>query len=719
MSPRLLRLVVAGLPPLALIASMALAALLLRADLDAAGRAALAAVFTSERLAMLALVLLPALALLGWTWWRRAAAQRAAGLRLAGQIRVVTRANPAQRVAPPGQPALDAIAVAANELAEERSRLQAESQATIAQAMSRVEDERNRFAALVAELEQSVLVCNRDGTILLFNEAARSLLAVAGGERATHAVGLGRSAFGVLDRDLVMHALEKLDAQVGRGERANAHFVAALRGGSQLRVNVAPVLRGSGAGAEAQAALAVTGFVLLLQDITESVERDARSLALFQDLVDGTRSAIAHIRAAIGAMIEQPALDAPDRAGQAQIVQAQAARLAERLESVGSDMAARLRRNWPVEEIRGVDLLALACRRIGRRDGFAASIDRADPELWMRVDSFTLVQAVSSLAGRLHEEFAVRDIRFRLQAAGQQVHLDLAWKGAPMSSETAFTWQNDSFTHGGEDSPLSLAQVMERHGGQAWYQRDTPSQTNLFRLALPLAPERPSTLSRTPLPARPEFYDFDLFHRSGTAALDERRLKELSYTVFDTETTGLEPGMGDELVSIGAVRIVNGRLLRSETFETLVDPCRSVPAQAVAVHGITPERLAGQPKILDVLPRFHGFCEDTVLVGHNAAFDLRFLQLKEAQTGVCFRQPVLDTLLLAAVVSPAEPSQSLEAIAERLGVAIVGRHTALGDALATAEVFLKLLPLLAGLGIETLGQARAASERTYYARLNY
>jgi DNA polymerase-3 subunit epsilon len=98
---------------------------------------------------------------------------------------------------------------------------------------------------------------------------------------------------------------------------------------------------------------------------------------------------------------------------------------------------------------------------------------------------------------------------------------------------------------------------------------------------------------------------------------------------------------------------------------------------------------------------------------------MRFLQLKEAQTGVRFDQPVLDTLLLSAAVHPERRSHGLEEIAERLGVAVVGRHTALGDALVTAEVFLRLLPLLAERGIRTLAEARAAAQKTYYAQLAY
>jgi DNA polymerase III subunit epsilon len=120
-----------------------------------------------------------------------------------------------------------------------------------------------------------------------------------------------------------------------------------------------------------------------------------------------------------------------------------------------------------------------------------------------------------------------------------------------------------------------------------------------------------------------------------------------------------------------------------------------------------------------VLPDFHRFCEETVLVGHNAAFDMRFLELKEATTGIRFDQPVLDTLLLSAVVHPSLEDHRLEAIAERLGIRVIGRHTALGDALLTGEILLKLIPLLAQSGIDTLKQARDASQRTYHARLRY
>jgi DNA polymerase-3 subunit epsilon len=274
---------------------------------------------------------------------------------------------------------------------------------------------------------------------------------------------------------------------------------------------------------------------------------------------------------------------------------------------------------------------------------------------------------------------------------------------------------------GPDETPLTLKDVLERHGGEVWMQAHKPSQSAWFRFLLPLGePVAIAAPGPAAVDSRPEYYDFDLFKRiEASHGLEDRRLAELAYTVFDTETTGLQPSAGDEIISIGAVRIVNGRLLKQEIFEQLVNPRRPLDPESARVHGIEARALADQPAIDGVLPAFHRFCEDTVLVAHNAAFDMRFIELKEEAAGVRFTQPVLDTLLLSAAVHPTLEDHRLESIAERLGVRVIGRHTAVGDAMVTAEVFLRLLALLAERGIETLGAALEASRDTYYGRLRY
>jgi DNA polymerase-3 subunit epsilon len=123
-----------------------------------------------------------------------------------------------------------------------------------------------------------------------------------------------------------------------------------------------------------------------------------------------------------------------------------------------------------------------------------------------------------------------------------------------------------------------------------------------------------------------------------------------------------------------------------------------------------------KPPIAVVLPQFHSFVGDAVLIGHNAAFDMKFIRLKEGEAGVSFGMPVLDTLLLSAFLHDHTERHNLDEVARRFAVTVLGRHTALGDALAVAGIFVKMLNLLAARGIISLGEALAVSRKMAQAR---
>jgi len=192
---------------------------------------------------------------------------------------------------------------------------------------------------------------------------------------------------------------------------------------------------------------------------------------------------------------------------------------------------------------------------------------------------------------------------------------------------------------------------------------------------------------------------------------ENQPLSGLNYVVFDTETTGLEPSHGDRIVQIAGVRIVDGVIQRDQVFDELVNPGRPIPPLSTTFHGLTDEHVAHSRTIGSVLWDFHNFCGDAVLVAHNAAFDMKFLELAQEDGAPVFEQAVLDTLLLSAVMEPGAHDHGLDALVQRHGVVLpeVDRHTALGDSLATAEVFLVLLSMAEK--AETLGHLTKISKK--------
>lgn len=691
-----------------------------------------------ERFAALALRGAPLL-VLGWVvgvavavaalqrWWLpRAQAWQS----LAEQTRALLNATEPLQL--PTRPAADqqALAQAIQALANQRDALRADIAAEVARASASVRQERNRLAALMAELTQSVVVCNREGRILLYNNRARMQFRalseaprLAGGAEL---MGIGRSIYAVFDQQLVAHALERVQQRLARGAiHPSAQFVTATRAGQLLRAQLTPV---TDAGGDAHPGEVRTpeGFVLMLDNITRSFEEESARGQLLYGLTEGSRAALASAQAALD-MLDYEDLEPQMRERFLGVLRHEVAAMVERVDAVARRSAKVLRTRWPLEDMRGSEFIEMAVRQMQARCAVPILAEEVDALLWLRLDSFSLLQALIHLGTCLVEEFGVRTLQLRLARKGGRAQLDLAWVGHAVNTETVMGWEIDPMRIGGEAHPLSVRDVLERHDAEMWFERHRAEHQAFFRFLLPLAggaAEAEAEAEEVPdvqaLDGRPEFFDFDLFAVASTdEQLDERPLAELAYTVFDTETTGLDPAGGDEIIQIGAARVVNGRLLRHEAFEQLIDPGRDIPEAGISIHGITAQMVAGQPRIEQVLPAFYQFARDTVLVAHNAAFDMRLLQLLEPRTGLRFQQPVLDTLLLSALVHPHQESHRLEAIAERLGVTVQGRHTALGDALVTAEILLRLMPLLREAGVVTLGQARARSQQTYYARLKY
>jgi DNA polymerase-3 subunit epsilon len=642
------------------------------------------------------------------------------------ELRLMLGSNRSFRITEDGPPELRELVRAINDLATQRDAYIDDVETQVAKAKANVEEEKNRLAALMSELAQAVVVCNLDGRILLYNNRARFMFeSLAKGPTSVSSgalIGLGRSISSILETSQVDYARETIRLQLERGNRHPvANFVTTTDGGQLIRVQIAPVLRQQ---QEASAHPVASGYILLIENITRVLEQEAKRDMVLGTLTEGSRASLGTLRAAVEMLADNPDMSPEDRERFVAVLASEVTRMSQRLDDTLVTLADTLRQHWPLDDMLAADVIEAAGRRIQERLKLPVDVDTAttDP-LWIRADSFSLVSALTYLATRIEEAGEVRSFGLKLASDDRFVHIDLVWIGLSMSTETVLSWEIEPMRQDHGVNPPTLRDILDRHAGEIWYQRQRPSASASIRLLLPRAtPDQDvtaQTSSRQPGSDRPEYYDFDLFDRPmGQVDLDQP-LAELVYTVFDTETTGLEPANGDEIIQIGALRILNGRPLLQEHFDQLVDPRCPLKAASIAIHGITDSMLLGQPTIDLVLPAFHDFCADTVLVGHNVAFDMRFLELKEGPLGIRFDQPVLDTLLLSAVAHPNQQSHSLEAIMQRLGIEMDQRHNALADATATAQVFLKLLPALAEQGVVTLRQALDASQKTYFAQVKY
>jgi DNA polymerase-3 subunit epsilon len=643
------------------------------------------------------------------------------------KVNLINTSNPAYRLPAAGGAEIRRLCERINEVAQRYESLSQNLEERVQQARADSEQEKNTLAAIVTELTEGVLICNPGGRILLYNNRARALLtgSAANGEEnrksqpggSDRYIGLGRSIFGIIDKNLLGHVLDQITDKLHRKDpEPVAYFVTPGADDRLLRVEAIPVLSAPGR--------QFSGLILILYDITRQLETDSDLNLALQAVTRGFRASLAGVRSAIETIIEYPDMDLSQLEKLKAIIHRESLSMGELLESNLNFDGQIGVSQWPLATMSAQNLTDLLQARALEK--FNVQIEKADKDqtLWIKVDSYSLLLVLLFVVDKLKTLMGSAELTCRLTDLDWYVGLDLMWPGTPMKIETLREWEQTPMVSEREGWSLTLREILDHLGSDfGSYASQRQPGTSYLRFFLPVAediePRQSRSLAILP-ESRPEFYDFDLFGHAGpTAELSEQLLTELTYTVFDMETTGIRPAEGDEIISIGAIRIVNCRLLRDERFEQLIDPLRSIPWESVQIHGIHSEMVSGQPTIDTVLPRFQQFAEDTILVAHNAAFDMRFLQLKEEKTGVRFTNPVLDTLLLSAIVHPAHEDHNLEAIAQRLGVRVLGRHTAMGDAVATGELFFKLLPLLAEKGIYRLQDALEASKQTYYARMKF
>jgi DNA polymerase-3 subunit epsilon len=566
----------------------------------------------------------------------------------------------------------------------------------------RAQEQKSRLEAILLDLSEGVIVCNLDHRILLYNQAAARIL------NMRDALGLNRSLFGLLTREPVVYTLELLladadaakgDAEPGREqtpETATRGFVcSAVDLSALLQARLSLVHESSGL---------VSGYVLTFADVGAELESLAQRDALLREVAVEWRRPLASLRAAAEMLAEHPRLDPSERSAFENIVSKEVEALNHRFGELTRSYDRLAAGPWPLADIHSLDLFRAVRKHLAEFDGI--QVTPVGVPAWVHADSHSLLLALEHLIRAIARHTGKSAFDIGVVPRDKYAYVEMTWDGEPVPSAVIDTWLGEPLR--GTIGNRTLREIVERHASELWSQ-SLPEGRTCLRLPLRSA-ERPRARERSErVPPWSEFYDFDLF-KGSSEALKDTPLRKMTFVVFDTEATGLRPNEGDELLSIGAVRVVNGRILTGETFERLVNPGRDIPASTTRIHGITSDMVRDKPPAPVVLAQFKAFVGDAALVAYNAAFDMTFLEKGSEKAGVKFDNPVLDSLLLSVYLQEDVSDFSLTAAADRMGVEVVGRHTALGDALTTAAIFVKLIDLLEARAIETFGQAARISK---------
>jgi len=600
--------------------------------------------------------------------------------KLPDEISVISTVNSSHRINIEGGKEILAITKAINLFADHHETLQKNIKEEINRKRAELEIEKNMLASFFDELPQGIIACNTEGEIILFNKKAKVI------EAQNHTIGIGRSIFDIMDKDIITNALYEINVKKPkRHEAASSSFIALSPGNVVIKADISPITDRRNNFA---------GFIVVFYNIGKDFELYAKIDNIFKCTGNEILSCLDQIKKENMVMPEMAAIE-------------------ENLKKSEQDFIEKIKERLPFLVVSDRDIITTVQKKAGEKLNISLKPQFPAHINWIRIETYSFIYAFLSILTILKNKTLKKAFNCTLFKEDNFLaiffHIPDAEKNLNIFKD--------------ENLFLKLKDFLNYHAAQISLSFNEKSEKGI-KILLPLAEmKEPEGLRNIVIAQdayeRPDFFDFDLFtKRKSDSKLNEMHLEDIVYTVLDTETTGLDT-QNDEIISIGAVRIVNGRILNGEKFNQFIDPKMNIPLESEKIHGINNKMVEGKPDIKEVLPLFYKFSENTVLVAHNAAFDMKMFSMKEAETGIKFDSPLLDTLLLALIVYPMHKKHDMASIANFAGVDIVGRHTAMGDASATAEIFLKLIPLLAKKGIHTLNDAVEASKNTLYSKLKY
>ncbi|WP_051361333.1 exonuclease domain-containing protein [Desulfuromonas sp. TF] len=608
---------------------------------------------------------------------------------------IVSRINLAHRIELDTGDELEELALEFNLMAENLAKAYDKLEERVREATLTLQEERNRLATVLRTMVDGVVVANEAAETILMNPRARIIL----GREYTSGIGAPLSRIFPSDR-LSFH-LKRLRRNWNPGGEAMEEVVFPLIDGKLLKGSLSVIPGPDGERA---------GFLLVFRDLSAPTEEGNLFEETLREMPQLLRGPVATSRFLVETI--QRHREMPEEKQQVFLaaVAEEMDRLGERVTVMEEAAGAAQTPRWSAVPSNPLELVEESLISVtGISVEIEAGGDLIPPVL---VEPFSWVASLRCVL----QWIARRSSRQVSVAANIRVEdgtvVTTFRIGGSFAGDLAELESLEVCPAG--EVPLPLGEAVRRNRGELWTRSSGDSLE--VRLALLQAASVPEVRSADGLiEGEPEFYNFDLFLPRPIIEREDllqANLADLEYVVVDTETTGLQLSRGDKIISISGVRIRRGRVQNADIFNTLVNPGRPIPPESTQIHHIEDHMVADAPSMDEVYPQFMEYVGDAILVAHNAAFDKKCLDMAAAAAGLPqIDNPILDTLLLSYALHQGIEGHSLDAIAERMGITIEGRHTSLGDARAAAQVFLGLLSLLPGREVRTLAEAKSFCDR--------
>lgn len=613
--------------------------------------------------------------------------------RLALQLKHNGHRGPAKSLSPPRTACLGELPARVMDMDKQLHAVRAELDFAVSGNIKKSDLHKRRLENILRDLDKGIIVTDKQHKILYYNPAAADILT------EENTIRPGAYLEQLFAEAPLAHALSKLDFSQVRYQDDN-EFICAAKGGGvvmQCRLNRFALDGGND-----------KGLILFFQDVTRRFACRKQQDRIFNMLLRNLRRPITNLRAVIETLTDYPDMEPRVIWNFYNILKEESLVLDKELGAATHERTILGAGQWFMNTVYSDDLLACLDERLAKQQ---LVIKRTGNPVWLNIDSYNFLLLLEFLLNKLKEWEKNHLFDIEVYQGKDHAYVDLCWQGQVVPVNILNSWQKEQLP--GAFDAICVEDVLNAHETGLW-SKAHGSKPGYAVLHLPLALIlKNPPLPQNSLPPRPEFYHVPLPGISGDFMFQQDMpLNLLECVAFDIETTGLYPGQGDRILALGAVRIIEGKVVRDDIFYHLINPECPIPKESTGFHGISDDMVANKPAVDKVLPLFEEFVGNRVLIGYNPVFDMQFMQ----HYGKTFSEPVLDILLLSFFLHGDSKEQSLEAIAERFGVDTGKLHSAEGDALICADIFIRLIELLALRNIATLADTVAVQREMFELR---